>query len=135
MDKIAVVRQLTADVLDQVDPDEALLVIGYVPDLQQGAAARGPMGSGLEVGIALLLPFVFKFFDKLLESVAKRAGDALVDAIKKSLLQPDDASARQKVRAAVEQQLVALGIEPAKASVVATAVLATIEKKRAILDG
>ncbi|NMQ29794.1 hypothetical protein E4Q23_19720 [Candidatus Accumulibacter phosphatis] len=82
MVQVQIVKTLTTAVLKELSPEEVFLVEDFDPALQlDGETSSGPQGFGAEAAIAMLLPFVYRFFEKLVDRLASRAGDGGYDLL------------------------------------------------------
>jgi hypothetical protein len=119
------IRAMTTSVLEAVSPDETILAATYSPSHRQdGEAAKGPRGFGAETAIVLLLPYVYRFFEKLVDRVAQQSGDSLHELIKRWLQKPT--AADPALVAMVEAELCAAGLDKEQAAKAAPSVLKTI---------
>lgn len=120
------IQAMTASVLEMISPDEALLATAYSPGASRdGETAKGPRGFGAEAGIILLLPYVYRYFEKLVDRVAQKSGDAVCEMIKRWLKNPamvDDPALIEMV----EGDLRIAGLDKHQAAKAAPSVLKTI---------
>ncbi len=77
------VRELTRRVLASVAPEELVLVDSYEPLAGDfGKTGRGPMAFGIEATAILVMPIVYKFFEALLNEVAKQSASTALAKVK-----------------------------------------------------
>lgn len=120
------VRGMTTKVLEIVSPDEAILVESYSPENRRdGEAARGPRGFGAEAGIVLLMPFIYRYFEKMVDRIAQKSGDAIYEMLIRWIKKPA-AIADPALVAMVEEHLRAAGLDSEQAAKVAPSVLKVV---------
>ena len=120
------IRAMTTSVLEIVSPDEAILATTYSPNSRQdGEAAGGPRGFGAEATIVLLMPFIYRYFEKMVDRVAQKSGDTIYEMLKRWIQKPA-AVADPALVAMVEEHLCAAGLDSAQAAKVAPSVLKVV---------
>jgi len=133
MDNSLVIQILVRDVLEAQSPDELDLVGGYKPsDNKDGETARGSQGIGVTTGIALLLPIIYRFFDKFLDRLASRLADGTIDIMRDWLTHPDkknDDEMRDYIRSGLHEA----GLSDEQLSSVTETVLETIKRKHTLI--
>lgn len=106
------IKVLVFETLTEVSPEEIVLLDEYDPNSKlQGATARGPQGIGIEAVLFLLLPYLYKFFEKFLDCIASDAADYAYKIAKK-WLEDNSTSSNEVVRELIKAQLIELGLPP-----------------------
>jgi hypothetical protein len=102
-------RDLTGSVLSEIAPAEVLLLPSFQPDMDNtGKTAGGPQGIGVHVGIVLLLPYIYRFFEKFLDGAASRAGGASWDMLVRWLRESKESDS--KIEEIVNNELEKIGV-------------------------
>lgn len=131
--KEELVRVLTLDVVRSVSPEEEFLVESFDPRSQiDGQAAKGPRGLGAEVVLGLLLPYVYRFFEKAIDRFATKAADSSIDALTRWIRDSKSDSDPTLVRV-VQHELQQAGLEESKAAVAAPVILKALAQHREAL--
>lgn len=127
MSKLAA-KSLTEDVLARSAPEEVFLVEAYDPHTAtSGSTSGGPAGFGAAEGIALLLPFVYSFFNKYVEAAATEAGKkgfAFVFEWLRANSAKDQASAREQIK----ETLAASGLQTSDLDRTVDSIMETLRK-------
>ena len=128
------IKRLTAHVLHSISPEEEVLVDMYDPDSKvDGQTSQGPRGLGAEVALGLLLPYVYRFFEKAVDRIAIKAADSAFDALGQWLRSPKPDSNSTLVEI-VRKELLQAGLDQSTAALAAPAVLKALVQHRGALS-
>ncbi|HIV73010.1 MAG TPA: hypothetical protein H9903_18895 [Candidatus Aquabacterium excrementipullorum] len=127
------VKDLTGDVIRSISPEEEFLLDEFDPKVRMdGQAAKGPRGLGAEVALGLLLPYVYRFFEKAVDRCVAKAADSAADALLKWLRESTSLADPAALKV-VEHELQQAGLDESRAAAVAPAVLKALAEHRSIL--
>ncbi len=140
--KEELVRLLTADVVHSISPEEEFLVESFDPKAQiDGQAAKGPRGLGADLALGLLLPYVYRFFEKAIDRFfekaidrfATKAADSTFDALARWIRGSMSDSDPTFVQV-VQRELQQAGLDESRAVAAAPAVLKALAQHREALS-
>ena len=128
-----VVRLLTAEVVNSISPEEAFLVDSFDPKSQiDGQTAKGPRGLGAEIALGLLLPYVYRFFEKAIDRFAAKAADSTFDALAR-WIRSSKSELEPSLVQVVQRELQQLGLDESRAVEAAPTVLKALATHREAL--
>lgn len=131
--KQELVKVLTGDVIRSVSPEEDILIESFDPGANvDGQSAKGPRGLGAEVALALLLPYIYRFFEKAIDRMATKAADSVVDALT-GWIRGSKSDIDPVLVQVVQQELQQAGLEKSKAIAAAPAILKALVQHREAL--
>lgn len=135
MNHSALIKKLVLETISEVAPEEELLVEDYEPKSESfGKTARGPQGIGVEAVIVLILPYVYRFFEKFIDRIATNVADDGYKVIKDWFESPQKQSEGQ-IKSLIEVELSQSGLPNDKVSIVAARILTVMRSNdRKILD-
>lgn len=134
MNRISLIKDLTRDVLESESPEEVFLLNSYDPSVNAtGTTAKGPQGFGGEVVIVLVLPYVYKFFDKFIERMGTRAADGTWDLVRKWFLDMDE-SPSAEIKTIIKTEFSSLNIPDVEKNRTIDAVILALSKKRDLIS-
>ena len=128
-----VIKTLTKDVLEIESPYELNLVDQYDPkSSQNGKTAGGQRGFGISPEIILLLPIIYRFFEKFLDRLATNIADGSFNIVKEWARDPnrqDDEEISKFIRAKLEEEGV---LSELQLTSITNSILVGLKKRRGI---
>lgn len=129
MQKYFAARWMTKDALAVLAPDEVFLLENFDPaQSTPGAVAKGPQGFGASETIILLLPVIYSFFSKFVESMGTEAGKRTFGALHEWVAKKDS-SLKSEAEIQVRRALIEGGMPEASLNAAADTILAILAKQ------
>lgn len=131
------VKDLVQRTLEEVAPEEVILVNHFVDDVNSGKTAKGALGFGSETAIALILPIVWKIYDQIISELTKEIAQNTVGSLKKVLSKllsiESPATNDEPIANRLTEWLRKEGIEGDKAQEVASKILEELLKEDKVI--
>lgn len=126
-------KSLTREAIEIAAPEELFLLDHLGSEQTQSPKTfSGPQGFGIEMGITLIAPVLYKFLEKLLERLvakgAERTGDALL-----AWIMGNDSSDEPKTYIAIFTQLTNSGLDRAQSEIAARAIMNVLKGRNEII--
>lgn len=121
-------KTLVSETVLEVSPEEVVLIDEYDPDSNcYGRTALGPQGFGVEATVFLILPYVYRFFEKFMDKFASNSADDAYKVVR-SWLDSSNELAIDNVRALIGQELRVAGVPEEKVGGLAEGVIKVLRK-------